>query len=98
MDMEQRVVLLEQSTKRFERALEEQGVKLDRLIQIITRHEAAPQFDPFKILSFIVQATVLFSLVVGGIVYVASNVNAGRIAVLEDRVNMIVLKGTSRGI
>jgi hypothetical protein len=96
--MEQRVVILEQSTARFERALEEQGLKLDRLIQIITRHEAAPQFDPFKILSFIVQATALFSLVVGGIVYVASNVNAGRIAVLEDRVNMVVSKTGRTGI
>jgi hypothetical protein len=66
---------------------------------VITKHEAQPELDLFKILNFIVQATVLFALVVSGIVYLSANVHSARISVLEYyMINQTVAKGPKSGL
>ena len=74
------------------------GNKVDKLLSGMARHEAEPKADPFKILTFIMQAAMLFALTVSGIVYVASSVNSTRLAVLEERMSIIVMKGSKNGI
>jgi len=82
----------------LEYALQNQQRKLDEIFQAVTRHEAAPQFDPYQVLKFMLLATTLFGLVASGVIYVATNVTEARLAVLEVKVNQLVIKKPFSGI
>jgi hypothetical protein len=91
--MKDRITTLEQNYNHLDSRLTDMGRKLDRVVEAVTRHSAAPQFDPGRILTFVMQATILFGLVTSGIVYVASNVAEARLAVLETKVQIYIHKG-----
>jgi hypothetical protein len=91
--MKDRLTTLEQNYNHLDSRLTDMGRKLDRVVEAVTRHSAAPQFDPGRILTFIMQATILFGLVTSGIVYVASNVTESRLAVLETKLQVYIHKG-----
>jgi len=91
--IEQRYVHLDTRITVFERTLNTQSEKLDRVVDAVTRHSAAPQFDPGRILTFVMQATILFGLITSGIVYVAGNVAESRLAVMESKIQILMHKG-----
>ncbi len=91
--MKERLSTLEQNYNHLDSRLTDMGRKLDKVVDAVTRHAAAPQFDPGRILTFVMQATILFGLVTSGIVYVASNVAEARLAVIESKMQVLMHKG-----
>jgi hypothetical protein len=82
----------------LERSLDQIAQKMDHLITVITRHEAAPQYDPNSIIDFVLKATILFGLITTGIIYVSSNVNSARLAVLEHHIDQTIMKAPKDGL
>lgn len=71
-----------------ERTLDNHGQKLDRIVSAVTTANAK-SFEPAAILSFVKDAAILIGLIVGGIIYVATNISATSIALLDARLERI---------
>lgn len=74
----------------IEGAINKQSLQLERMYELLSRHEAEPKFDPYNILQFITTATVLAGMIAGAIIYVATNTQAERFAVLETQMKIMM--------
>jgi hypothetical protein len=74
----------------IEGAISRQGVQLEHLVELLSRHAAEPKFDPFVVLKFITTATVLAGLLASAIIYVSTNTQSERFAVLETRLQFLM--------
>jgi hypothetical protein len=87
-----RLDVTEQRLTTVEETLKLHGQKLDKIIMAVQQQQSG-LFDPYKVLNFITQATILLGLVASGIIYIAGNMHGERLAVLESKITVIQHKG-----
>jgi hypothetical protein len=77
--------------KRHGEILSDHGNKLDMIIQAVSGRK---DFKPAEVISFVLQTVLLVGALCSGIVYIASNINGSRLAVLEYRMGIIQAAGS----
>lgn len=73
----------------LEQKLDSQGQKLDQVLTFMAEQRAQQPTGWDKILSVVKDGLVLLGLIVSGIIYVASNHNAGSISVMAYRLEQL---------
>ncbi|MGD9724516.1 MAG: hypothetical protein AB7U76_25025 [Pirellulales bacterium] len=83
---------LSQRMGHVETKLDAHDGKLDTIIHAVSKHENRPSFDFHKTISSITQIAVLFSMVVGGIIFITTSQFSPMVQVVnrnEERVKKI---------
>lgn len=71
---------LELRVTAIEGTLASHGTKLDQIVAAVSRHKS---FKPSEVVGFVLQSALLLGLLCSATIYIAGNIHAERLAVIE---------------
>lgn len=87
--VEQHAVGIENRVVNVEKTLAAHGGKLDSIITALTKAEGRPVFNFTESLTVVKDMAILFALVCGGIIWLATIINSAGNAVIANRLDFI---------